>query len=286
MAAARPKTLPAAVAPVAMGSALAERDDVFMVTAALAALAGAVFIQIGTNFANDYFDFRKGTDDDERIGPKRATAAGWVAPRTMKRATVIAFGLAMLAGVYLVGLRGWPMAVLGIVSIILGVLYTAGPKPLAYVGLGDLFVLVFFGPIATAGTYFAQAGEFTTASWIAGLAPGLISTALLTVNNLRDIEGDRRSGKRTLAVRLGATFAKSEYVLCIVLASLVPIALHMYFDFPKVMLLAALICVMAVPLMIKVVQSKSGQPLSSPLAGTGALLILFAITFCGACLWT
>ena len=285
MAAARPNTLPAAVAPVMMGTALAARDGVFHVWAAVAALVGALCIQVGTNFANDYFDHKKGTDTGARIGPARATAMGWVTPAAMKRATVVALALALLVGAYLVWLRGWPMAVLGLVSLVLAVLYTGGPKPLAYVGLGDLFVLAFFGPLAVAGTYFAQSGLVDAASIVAGVAPGCLSTALLTVNNLRDADQDRAHGKMTLAARFGRRFAKREYALLIVAAAVIPIVLIAAFEHPRWMALASLPCFLAVPIVFGVARASPGDALLEELAATGKVLVLFALVFGGVCLW-
>ena len=218
-AAARPRTLSAALSPVLLGAAIAYGDRVLHAWSVVAALAAATFIQIGTNFANDYFDFVKGTDDEARIGPARATARGWVRPRTMAIATVLAFGLATLCGVYLI-VRGGPVILgVGVLSILSGVLYTGGPKPLGYLGLGDVFVLVFFGPVAVAGTYWVQARSLSTPAIVAGFATGALATAILVVNNLRDRVGDARSGKRTLVVRFGEAFGRVQYAACFVLAA-------------------------------------------------------------------
>jgi 1,4-dihydroxy-2-naphthoate polyprenyltransferase len=219
--AARPKTLWAGVAPVLMGTAMAASDGALHVPAALGALAGAVLIQAGTNYINDYYDFAKGTDTAERLGPARAIHAGLVTPAAMKRAAITAFAFAVLAGLYLVWRGGWPIALIGLLSIFCGVLYTGGPLPLGYIGAADIFVLLFFGPVALGGTYYAQALAVTPAVLVAGLAPGLLSVALLTVNNLRDIQEDRRGGKKTLAVRFGPRFARFEYLFCITAGILV-----------------------------------------------------------------
>jgi 1,4-dihydroxy-2-naphthoate octaprenyltransferase len=170
-----------------------------------------VAIQVGTNYANDYYDARKGADTDARVGPRRATQAGLVAPGTMRRAFIAAFAVAVLLGVGLIARGGLPVLLIGIVSVACGVLYTGGPRPLGYVGLGDLFVLVFFGPVAVAGTHYVQTLSFSPAAAIAGLGPGLLSVAILVVNNLRDRHTDVGAGKRTLAVRFGARFARVEY---------------------------------------------------------------------------
>ena len=194
--AARPKTLWAAVAPVAMGIAMAADAGGMHIPAALAALFGAVMIQIGTNLANDYFDYRKGTDQPGRLGPTRVTQAGLVTPHAMRIAITVTFSLAVVAGAYLVWRGGWPIVAVGLLSILFGFLYTAGPYPLGYNGLGDIFVLIFFGPVAVGGTYYVQTLDINTAVLIAGLAPGLFSVAILTVNNLRDIGTDAEAGKK------------------------------------------------------------------------------------------
>ena len=213
--AARPKTLPAAASPVLIGCALAIGDGQFALLPSLAALFAALLIQIGTNYANDYYDFVKGTDRADRLGPMRVTHAGLVTPSQMKYATAVVFGLALLLGLYLVLRCGWPILIIGLFSILFGVLYTGGPYPLGYNGLGDLFVLIFFGPVAVAGTYFVNVGAWAGVAVAAGLIPGLFSVGILTVNNLRDIDTDGAAGKRTLQVRFGRTFAKLEYLFCL-----------------------------------------------------------------------
>jgi len=215
LSAARPRTLGAAFAPVFVGAALAYADGVSNGLVVAACLTGAIAIQIGTNFANDYFDFLKGADTEDRVGPTRATAAGWVTPGQMRLATILAFAALVPPAAYLVYVAGWPLLVIGITSVVCGIAYTGGPRPLAYVGLGDVFVLVFFGPVAVAGTYFAQALSVTPVALVAGLMPGLIATALLAVNNLRDVDTDTVAGKRTLAVRFGPAFARWEIALCL-----------------------------------------------------------------------
>ncbi len=278
--AARPKTLAAGMAPVIMGGAMARVDHAFHAPALLCALLGALLIQVGTNFANDYFDFVKGTDTEERVGPLRATQAGLVSPRTMLAATVIVFALALLPGGYLIHRGGMPILIIGLVSIACGVLYTGGPFPLGYLGLGDLFVLVFFGPVAVAGTYYVQARMVTQDAVIAGIAAGLWSTAILTVNNLRDMEGDRRSGKRTLAVRFGRTFARVEYLACVLLAGIaIPLYLGLYPGTHPGALLAALSVPAAIPALRAVFSSTDGEQLNNTLAATGKLLLLYAVLF-------
>jgi 1,4-dihydroxy-2-naphthoate octaprenyltransferase len=220
--AARPKTLSAAVAPVLVGAGLAAHHDVFAPLPILAALLGALLIQIGTNLANDYYDFVRGADTAERVGPVRVTQAGLLAPEAVRRAMVLVLAAAMLPGAYLVAVAGWPIVWIGLVSIACAVLYTGGPAPLAYHGLGDVFVFVFFGLVAVGGTYYVQAGTWPADAWLAGAGVGALSTAVLVVNNLRDIDTDALAGKRTLAVRVGRAGTRTEYVLLLALAALVP----------------------------------------------------------------
>jgi 1,4-dihydroxy-2-naphthoate octaprenyltransferase len=246
---------------------------------ALAALLGAVLIQIGTNFANDYYDFLKGADTAERVGPTRATQAGLVRPEQMRRATMLVLGLAFLVGLYLVYRGGWPLLVIGLLSIAFAVLYTGGPFPLAYLGLGDLFVLIFFGPVAVGGTYYVQALALPPPPLIAGIAAGLFSTAILTVNNLRDEQSDRRAGKHTLAVRFGTGFARAEYALCLLGAILsVPAALALLQPGNARCLLACLTIVPAAFAISKVYRL-AGAPLNPLLGTTGKLLLLFTVLF-------
>ncbi|HYX90253.1 MAG TPA: 1,4-dihydroxy-2-naphthoate polyprenyltransferase, partial [Myxococcaceae bacterium] len=196
--AARPKTLAAAVMPVCVGTALAYGSGKGRAGPALAALAGALLIQIGTNLANDFFDFKKGADTGARLGPTRVTQAGLIAPEAVFTAAMLAFGAAVAVGLYLTWVAGWPILVIGLLSVASGYAYTGGPYPLGYHGLGDAFVFVFFGLVAVAGTYYAHALALTPLAVAAGVPLGALSTGLLAVNNLRDVETDARAGKRTL----------------------------------------------------------------------------------------
>ena len=275
----RPKTLAAGAAPVIIGTAMAFEAAAGHAPSAFAALFGAVLIQIGTNFANDYFDFVKGADTAARIGPVRATAAGLVRPETMRRAMILAFALVFVPGSYILYRGSWPFLAVGLVSIVCGVLYTGGPWPLAYLGLGDLFVLVFFGPVAVGGTYYLQAGALPEEVVWAGVAAGLFSTAILTVNNLRDIEGDRAARKRTLAVRFGRGVARAEYAIAILLGGAgIPMLLAMRYAHAYVAL-AALAVLPAIPCIRIVWTSEDGPALNGVLAKTGQLLLLFAVLF-------
>jgi len=278
MLAARPKTLPAAAAPVLIGMAMAFADHVFSLLPALAALVGALLIQIGTNFANDYFDYKQGIDTHERLGPLRVTQAGLVSPSAMRKATAVVFAAALLIGIYLVWRGGWPIVIIGLLSILFGVLYTAGPYPLGYNGWGDLFVLIFFGPVAVGGTYYVQALTAPTYVLVAGLAPGLLSVAILVVNNVRDLDNDRAAGKKTLAVRFGRTFTIAQYICCILLAVSTPLALVLLFDRGGYALIAAVTLFPAL-LVIRQVITRQGRPLNDTLAATGQLLLLYSILF-------
>ena len=201
--AARPRTLPAAVAPVLVGTALAGYAGVFHVLRFVAALLGAILIQVGTNLSNDYSDARRGADAEDRLGPVRVTAGGLVPPRQVLIATYVTFALAVLAGVYLIVVAGWQLLLVGAASILAGVAYTGGPKPYGYEGLGEVFVFLFFGIVAVAGSYFVQVRHLSWEAFALAVPVGLLAAAILVVNNVRDIDSDRRAGKRTLAVRLG-----------------------------------------------------------------------------------
>lgn len=279
--AARPKTLWAGIAPVVMGGAVAFANEVFFAPAAFGALLFALLIQVGTNFCNDYADFKKGADTRDRIGPQRATQCGWVAPSTMLRATVLTFAAAALTGVYLIFLGGWTFFWIVMLSIAAGVAYTVGPFALAYLGLGELFVLIFFGPVAVGATYYLQANNWPTDLIVLGAIPGLLSCAILAVNNLRDMDQDREANKRTLAVRFGSRFARAEYVLCITLALLVlPGSLIVSYDYPWAICLGSLLGGILVlrPLML-VCGGTAGPALNPVLGETAKVLLAYAAGF-------
>lgn len=277
--ASRLRTLPAAIAPVLIGCALAVADGAFHPAAAAAALLGAILIQIGTNYANDYFDFKNGADNEKRVGPTRATAAGLVSPQAMQRAYILTFALTVPICAYLALRGGWPVLAIGAASIASGILYTGGPRPLGYMGLGDLFVLAFFGPIAVAGTYYVQALTITPVSLIAGLAPGLISTAILVVNNLRDISTDAEVGKRTLAVRFGPTVARVEYLLALLLAAATPPLLVALSGGDHAFSLAACLILLPAAPLVRNVWTQEGRDLDPNLGRTGQILALYSLLF-------
>jgi 1,4-dihydroxy-2-naphthoate octaprenyltransferase len=218
----RPATLTASAAPVLVGTGAAWSDGVFAPVPALAALVGASLLQVGANFANDVFDFERGADNADRLGPQRATQQGWISAAQMKRAMWLAFAGALVTGVYLTSVAGWPVMALGLLSIAAAYLYTGGPKPYGYLGLGDLSVFVFFGPGAVAGSYFVQAQAVSPMVLWASVPIGALATAILVVNNLRDIETDARAGKLTLAVRLGERATRNYYQLLLAMAYAVP----------------------------------------------------------------
>lgn len=274
----RPKTLPASVAPVLIGTAMAFGDGIHHFPTAFVCLFAALAIQIGTNLANDYYDFQKGTDTADRVGPIRATQAGLVRPVTMKAAFIFAFLLSGLACVWLVQRGGWPIAVLGVLAVLSGIFYTAGPYPLGYLGLGEIFVFIFFGPVAVAGTYYVQSLEINTAVLLAGVSPGLLSVGILAVNNLRDMETDRKSGKMTLAARWGRSFALSEYLFCIIASAMMPVLIYILIEDHVGILACVLINLLAIPV-IKIVFTQHGDSLNRALASTGKLLLIYSVLF-------
>jgi 1,4-dihydroxy-2-naphthoate polyprenyltransferase len=276
--AARPRTLWAAVAPVIVGTGLAFEAGMVHWPSAVLALLGAMLIQVGTNFANDYHDFLKGADTSERLGPVRVTQAGLVSPAAIRLATVVAFGLATLAGAYLMWRGGLPIVIIGVLSIAFGVLYTASRYSLAYLGLGDLFVLVFFGPVAVGGTFYVQALALPPYVLAAGLGPGLLATAILVVNNVRDIDGDRIAGKQTLVVRFGRGFGAALYAVCIVSAALLPVMLWVGGYARPGTLLASLIIIPGLGVARRV-RLETGSQLNPLLGRTAQLLLLYSILF-------
>lgn len=275
--------------PVAVGSALAVRHEAFRAGPALAALLGALLIQTGTNLANDIHDFGKGADRPGRLGPPRVLAMGWITPAAVRTGMIMSFALATVAGVYLTAVAGWPVVLIGVTSIAAGVLYTAGPWALAYNGLGDLFVFLFFGLVAVCGTYFVQAGAVHLDSLLVAIPVGSLATTILVVNNVRDIETDRIAGKRTLAVRLGHAGARMEYVALVGVAFLVPIALLIAarsgaarppLDGAGLAIAAPLLTLpLAVRVSSAVMTSADGPTLNRALYHTARLHVLFGLLF-------
>jgi 1,4-dihydroxy-2-naphthoate polyprenyltransferase len=281
--AARPKTLPAAISPVIAGAALAAAGGHFALLPALAALLGALLLQIGSNLANDYFDAMNGADTPERVGPLRVTAAGLITPAAMQGGMVVVFGLAALIGLYLIWVGGWPVLVIGAAAILAALAYTGGPKPFGYMGLGDLFVFLFFGPVALCGTYYVQAHTVSAGAIIASIALGALITAILVVNNLRDIKADQQAGKYTLAVRLGADGTRSEYLSLLVVAYIMPLILAVS-NGSLWLLLPLLTLPRALQLNATIRRASDGPTLNGALAGTAQLTLLFALTLAVAVL--
>jgi 1,4-dihydroxy-2-naphthoate octaprenyltransferase len=272
----RVRTLPAAMAPVLVGSALAWHDGRFQAGAALLCLGFALLIQVGTNFANDYYDFIKGADTAARVGPRRAVAAGLVAPAVMRRAMLGVFAAAFVLGLGLIHWGGPWLLVIGVVSIACGVAYTGGPWPLAYLGLGDIFVFIFFGLVAVTTTYYVQAGRVSALAWGWAVPIGLLATNILLVNNYRDVTTDALAGKRTLVVRLGTRFARLQFNLSLALAFLVPVAL-----WPRNYSPAVLLPLLLIPLAWRHARrlrdARTPVELILLLGDTGKLLALYAL---------
>jgi 1,4-dihydroxy-2-naphthoate polyprenyltransferase len=278
IAAARLRTLPAAAAPVAVGTACAHAAGGVAWGPATAALAGALAIQVGTNFANDVFDAERGADGPDRVGPVRAVAAGLITAAAMKRAMIAAFAVASVFGLYLTLSAGWPIAVLGLVAIAAGIAYTGGPYPLGYHGLGDLAVMVFFGFVAVCGTAYVQLGSVPALAWWAAIPVGALATAILVVNNVRDRLTDARAGKRTLAVRFGRTAALAEYAALLLVAYLVPIGLALRAASPWP-LLPLVTLPIAYSRMRELLRAASGPDHNACLAQTAQLLAVFGLAF-------
>jgi 1,4-dihydroxy-2-naphthoate polyprenyltransferase len=285
--AARPRTLPAAIAPVLVGTAAAIEhvDELPRVGAFIAALVGSIFIQIGTNLANDYSDAKRGADTVDRLGPVRVTASGLVAPRSVLIATWLAFGVAVAAGIYLATVAGWVILAVGAASIAAGVLYTGGPRPYGYAGLGELFVFLFFGLVAVNGSYYVQLERLDWLPFALSVSIGFLATAILVVNNIRDIDTDRRAGKRTLAVRIGRRPARLLYIGLVVIGFFVAVgALLTVDDTPwwGGLLLAAVWLILSRAPTQAVARRTDGPSLNRALGQTGALLGAFSLVLSAA----
>lgn len=276
IAASRPKTLPAAAAPVLAASALAWHDHYFRPGPAVACLLIALLLQIAANLANDLFDFQRGTDTPDRLGPLRVTQAGLLTPGQVKIGMAVCFTVSAFLGLYVASVSSWHILLVGILAIVAALAYSGGPLPYGYYGLGEIGVFLFFGLAAVCGTYYAQAVTLTPAVYMVAAAMGFLSTGILVVNNLRDINTDKAGGKKTLAVLLGATFTKREYFVLITLAYLIPAVLWFFFvSFPWVLL-----TYISLPLAFRAcnhVNRLTGRELNPVLAETGRLELLFAI---------
>ena len=275
--AARPRTLPAAIAPVLVGTALAGFGHVFHPLRFLAALLGAIFIQVGTNLSNDYSDARRGADADDRLGPVRVTAGGLVPPKQVLVATYVSFGLAVLAGVYLIVVAGWLLLVIGAASILAGVLYTGGPRPYGYEGLGELFVFLFFGVVAVAGSFYVQVTHLDWEAFALSVPVGLLAAAILVVNNIRDIDSDRRASKRTLAVKLGRTNTRWLFAAIVYGAFLLAPVTWIFGPLKPWLMLTWLALPLATALVRIVRTHTDGPSLNGALARSGMLQLVFCV---------
>ncbi len=282
--ASRPRTLPAAVAPVLVGTGLALRDGQFDALNAAAAFFVAILLQIGANLANDLFDHERGTDTPDRLGPARATAQGWITPTEMRVGMGVIFGLAALLGLVLFLDKGWPVLAIGLAAILAALAYTGGPFPYGYHALGDVFVFIFFGLAAVAGTYFVQAGEVTLTVWLASIPMGLLIVNILVVNNLRDVSTDQAANKRTLAVIWGARAMEIEYLLCLLGAYLVPLLMAVSGLLSYWILLTWLTLPQGWHL-YRLLQKARGAALNVALAYTAQLALVYAALFAGASLF-
>lgn len=272
----RPRTLPAAVAPVLVGTALAFADNGLKVFPALAALMGALLLQVGVNLANDYFDYVKGIDTSDRLGPVRVTQSGLIPPNRVRAVMVLVFTLAAAVGLYLVAAGGWPILLAGCAAITAALSYSGGPYPLASHGLGDIFVFIFFGLVAVCGTYYVQVHHITVLTGLMAVPLGLLITAILVVNNLRDINTDRRAGKNTLAVLLGEQGTRIEYILLIAVAYLLPLL----FWLARLLPAGGLLPLASLPLAIswiRVVMKSEGSALNKALAGTAKTTLVYSL---------
>lgn len=276
--AARPRTLSAAFAPVFVGSALAWHDGGFNAAAAMLCLGFALLVQIGTNFANDYYDFVRGADTAARVGPRRAVAAGLIAPATMKHAMIVVFVGAFAIGLGLVAWGGPWLIAIGVASILCGIAYTGGPWPLAYHGFGDVFVFVFFGLVAVGGTYFVQAGRLTTDALLAGVPIGLLAANILVVNNYRDVETDAAANKRTLVVRFGRGAARAQFALSLAVAFAMPFV-FLAREYHAGCLLPLALAPVGWTHVRRLQESKTPGELIALLGATGKLLALYAVLF-------
>jgi 1,4-dihydroxy-2-naphthoate octaprenyltransferase len=273
--AARVRTLPAAIAPVLVGTALAGYDLVFHPLRFVAALVGAIFIQVGTNLSNDYSDARRGADTEDRLGPVRVTAGGLVPPGKVLVATYISFGVAVLAGAYLVVVAGWQLLLVGAASILAGVLYTGGPRPYGYEGLGEAFVFLFFGVVAVAGSFFVQVRHLAWEAFALAVPVGLVAAGILVVNNVRDIDTDRRAGKRTLAVRLGRPRTRGMFAAIVYLAYLLTPVTWAFGPLRAWVMLPWLTLPLAAAVVRMVRNRTDGPSLNQALARTGILQLTF-----------
>jgi len=274
----RPKTLPAAAAPVLCGSACAVYDGFFSVLFFILSLSGAMLLQISVNLANDYFDDKHNIDTKERKGPRRVTQSGLIKPSTVRNAFVLTLGLAALIGFYMISVGGLPILLIVIFSLISAVCYSGGPYPIASNGLGELFVFIFFGPVAVCGTYYIMSLTLSLQAVVVSIPIGLLITAIMVVNNLRDIQTDQKAGKRTLAVMLGSSGTKTEYFLLILFSYLIPPLMFAFKAGSVYILLPLLTMPLSYPLLV-MISEKEGTILNNALAGTAKLTLIYSVLF-------
>ena len=274
----RPRTLPASISPVIVGTAAALADNRFAALPALAALFGAILIQVAVNLANDYFDHQRGIDTAERLGPVRVTQSGLISPKRVKRAMIVTLAAAAVLGLFLACIAGWPIIMIGTASILVALAYSGGPYPLASHGLGDIFVFIFFGPVAVCGTYYVQALAINSQIFWLSVPIGLLITAIMVVNNLRDIPTDAKTGKNTLAVILGVDQTRLEYIILIVAGYSIPVVLYLTTGLTGWILLPLLTVPMAIAVMRRI-RVDAGSLLNRSLSRTAALTLLYSLLF-------
>lgn len=275
----RPRTLVAGLVPIAVGTAIAAAEGVSRPGVALLAALTALLLQISANLANDVFDFERGADDETRLGPPRAVATGLLSAREVRRGTAIAATASALAGSGLVWIGGWPVALAGAASIVVALAYTGGPWPLGYHGLGDLCTFLFFGVVGVAGSYYVQAGALSPLALAASIPIGCLVTAILVVNNVRDLESDARVGKRTLAVRMGRRATRVYFAALLGAAYLCALVLGFSYGAPRAALFPLATVVLALPLLRTVTNESDGPALNAALAGTARLAGAFGLLF-------
>ncbi len=274
--ASRPKTLPAAISPVLLGLALAYHNNQLNILVGSLTLLASILIQIGTNLANDAYDFLSGADNENRMGPKRATNSGLLNPKVVLNKMRLVFLFSIIIGCYLAYIGGWPIVLIGLLAILSGIAYTGGPYPLGYNGLGDIFVFVFFGLIAVPGTYYLQTNTVSYESVLVGILCGSFSTAILVVNNVRDLNTDKKSNKKTIAVILGKKFCEFEYFLMLLLGLSIPVYLNIFLNFKNSMLLVLVTIPIAIKLILEL-HFEVGKKLNSVLERTARLYMIITI---------
>ena len=274
----RPKTLPVAIAPVIMAISMAYKDGFFHLPSSLAIILCAVLLQIGVNLANDYFDFKKGADSKERLGPKRVTQSGLISPEKVKRAFTLVFSLAVLFGVYLVYRGGFPIAIVGVLAVISALLYTGGPLPYGYLGFAEIVIFVFFGPVSTYFTYYLLSGLFSTLALVVGFAPGALAVSLYTITSFRDIHQDRKVDKKTLAVRFGYKFSFFQFLFSLFIPFAVPLVLIAQ-GYSALLIIPSMTVFLSLPVIRLFQKEIDAEKINASIPILGKTLILFSLSF-------